>query len=109
MDSTNTTTRTSRDCIEGLGERLRALRTSRKWSLRQASARCRIDFAKLSNIENSTHRGGLTARTLVSIAIGLGCSADYLCGLSRTPDAWSDGPEPVPASSAPKRSKAKKG
>jgi DNA-binding Xre family transcriptional regulator len=49
--------------------------------------------AKLSNVENDTARAGIRTDTLLAICLALGCSADYLLGLSDNPIP-SPGPKP---------------
>lgn len=104
----------SRDVVPGLGERVAARRKEMGLTLREAGQRWDIRFQKLNLIENFARRrssdrfasGGISAPTLIKLALGGGTSIDFLCGLTSNPtpnwDLVHNAPPP-PAPPTPAR------
>lgn len=62
-----------------LGERLRRLRTQRRWSQRELAERAGVRQALISQLE-SGKQVDTTGRNLRKLAFALGCTVDYLTG-----------------------------
>ena len=67
-----------------LGERLKALRTARRWSQRELARRARVRPALLSELE-SGKKSDTTGTNLRKLAQTLGCTVDYLAGVYNGP------------------------
>ena len=71
-----------------LGERLRRLRTRRRWSQRELAERAGVRQALISQLE-SGKQADTTGANLRKLAFALGCTVDYLTGYNgpMDPDA----------------------
>ena len=76
-----------------LGEKLRALRTRRRWSQRELAARAKVRQALISQLE-SGRQTDTTGGNLRKLALALGCSVDFLAGMyNGSTDVPRPGPE----------------
>jgi transcriptional regulator with XRE-family HTH domain len=82
--------------MEGLGQRVIALRRVRGWTRRELAKRAGLHEQHLANVEWE-HRTRLESDTLVKLADALHCTTDYLLGRTTTPG----GPRPRPRTAAP--------
>jgi transcriptional regulator with XRE-family HTH domain len=67
-----------------LGEKIRALRTARRWSQRDLAARSGVRQALISYLE-SGKQDDTTGANLRKLAAALGCTVDYLAGVYNGP------------------------
>ena len=77
-------TRFERRHLRSLGQRIRALREARKWSLKRLSANCGVSIAAIQKIEAGAANPSLL--TVIAIIEALGESVDQLISSSRKPD-----------------------
>jgi transcriptional regulator with XRE-family HTH domain len=68
-----------------LGERLRLLRTRRRWSQRELAERAGVRQALISQLE-SGKQADTTGANLRKLAFALGCTVDYLTGYNGPAD-----------------------
>jgi transcriptional regulator with XRE-family HTH domain len=76
-----------------VGERIVLLRRRRGWTQPELAIRAEMGIATLNRIENAHNSPSI--ETLVALAKQLGCSADFLLGMSNEIDG-----ESVPAKAA---------
>ena len=68
-----------------LGEKLKTLRTQRRWSQRDLAERAKVRQALISYLE-SGKQADTTGATLRKLAFALGCTVDYLTGYNGSQD-----------------------
>ena len=71
--------------MQQCGQRIRTLRKAKHWRQQDLAAKAGLRATHLiSNIERG-EKATIQAETLLALAQALGCSGDYLLGLSDTP------------------------
>jgi transcriptional regulator with XRE-family HTH domain len=79
--------------MEGFGQRVITERSKHGWTRRELAKRAGLHEQHLANVERG-NRYRIEAETMIKLARALGCSLDYLSGLSDTP---------TPATKRPRR------
>jgi Predicted transcriptional regulators len=67
-----------------LGERLRHMRTLRRWSQRELAERAGVRQALISQLESGRQQD-TTSANVRKLALALGCTVDYLTGYNGAP------------------------
>lgn len=82
-----------RDAIESMGERIRGRMLELGKTETQLGKETGIDRSQICGYVNGRFTTGMRADRVARIAQALGCSADYLLGLSNDPKAMTEGIE----------------
>lgn len=72
--------------MEGFGKRVVSARGTHGWTRRALAKRAGLHEQHLANVERGT-RHRIEGETIIKLARALGCTADYLLGLSDEPSA----------------------
>jgi transcriptional regulator with XRE-family HTH domain len=80
--------------MEGFGQRVITARTTHGWTRRELAKRAGLHEQHLANVERG-NRHRIEAETIIKLARALGCTTDYLLGVTAASATREDAPRMV--------------